>query len=113
MTTTTKTSKSKINQKVRIRLKSYDHRLIDQSTVKIVGTAERSGATVLGPIPLPVKIKRWCVLKAPHVFKRGGEHWELREHKRLIEIVDPPSSTMDALMAIDLPAGVNIEIKLM
>tara|TARA_A100001015_G_C14962917_1_gene701705 strand:+ start:788 stop:1129 length:342 start_codon:yes stop_codon:yes gene_type:complete len=113
VSSTTKTTKSKIKQKVRIRLKSFDHRLLDQSTVRIVGTAERSGAKVVGPIPLPVKLKTWCVLKSPHVNKRGGEHFELRIHKRLIEIIDPPSSTMDALMTIDLPAGVDIEIKLM
>ena len=100
-------------QKIRIRLKSFDHRLLDVATQKIVSTAEKSGAKVLGPIPLPVKKKVWCVLKSPHVNKRGGEHYEIRIHKRLIEIVEPPSTAIDALMAIDLAAGVDIEIKLM
>ena len=104
---------TRVEQKIRIRLKSFDSRAIDRSATKIVETAHNSGAKVIGPIPLPTKKRRWCVLKSPHVNKRGGEHWELREHKRLIEIVDPPASTMDALMSIDLPAGVNIEIKIM
>ncbi len=99
-------------QKIRIRLKAFDHRLIDQSAVKIVDTAERSGARVLGPVPLPTNKKVWCVLKSPHVDKRGGEHYEIRIHKRLIDIVDPPATTVDALMQLDLPAGVDIEIKL-
>jgi small subunit ribosomal protein S10 len=99
-------------QKIRIRLKAYDHAVIDQSAEKIVNTAQKSGARVLGPIPLPTRKKVWCVLKSPHVNKRGGEHYEIRIHKRLIDIVDPPTSTVDALMQLDLPAGVNIEIKL-
>ena len=114
--TTTNKKKSKVTksvqQRIRIRLKSFDYRLLDQSTVKIVNTAEKSGAKVVGPIPLPIKKKVWCVLKSPHVNKRGGEHYEIRIHKRLIEIVDPPSTAVDALMSIDLPAGVDIEIKL-
>ena len=118
---TTATTKKKLKvpsnkkqQKIRIRLKSFDHRLLDQATVKIVNTAEKSGAKVLGPIPLPVQKKVWCVLTSPHVNKKsGGEHYEIRIHKRLIEIVDPPSSAVDALMGIDLPSGVDIEIKLM
>ncbi len=105
-----KSSESK--QKIRIRLKAFDHRVIDQSAERIVNTAQRSGAKVLGPIPLPTQKKIWCVLKSPHVDKRGGEHFEVRIHKRLIDILDPPSSTVDALMKLDLPAGVNIEIKL-
>lgn len=108
----TKNKKVKTEQKIRIRLKAFDHRVIDQSAEKIVGTAQRSGAKVLGPIPLPTQKKIWCVLKSPHVNKRGGEHYEIRIHKRLIDIVDPPASTVDALMQLDLPAGVNIEIKL-
>ena len=114
-TTTKKKSKhitKKSQQKIRIRLKSFDHRSLDTATVKIVGTAEKSGAKVVGPIPLPVKKKVWCVLKSPHVNKRGGEHYEIRIHKRLIEIIDPPSTTIDALMGIDLASGVDIEIKL-
>jgi len=99
-------------QKIRIHLKAFDSRSIDQSSQKIVMTAQKSGAKVLGPVPLPSQKKRWCVLKSPHVNKRGGEHYELLIHKRLIDIVDPPSSTVDALMQLDLPAGVNIEIKL-
>jgi len=99
-------------QKIRIRLKSFDHRVIDQSSIRIVSAAQRSGARVLGPIPLPTKKKVWCVLKSPHVDKRGGEHYELRIHKRLIDILDPPGTTIDALMGLDLPAGVEIEIQL-
>ena len=104
--------KNHTQQRIRIRLKSFDNRSIDKSSEKIVETAQNSGAKVLGPIPLPTSKKRWCILKSPHVNKRGGEHYELRIHKRLIDIIDPPSSTVDALMQIDLPAGVNIEIKL-
>ena len=104
---------SKAQQKIRIRLKSFDHRSLDVATEKIVSTAEKSGAKVIGPIPLPVKKKVWCVLKSPHVNKRGGEHYEIRIHKRLIEIIEPPSTAMDALMSIDLAAGVDIEIKLL
>jgi len=107
-----KNLKKKIGHKIRIRLKAFDHRVIDQSAEKIINTAQRSGAKVVGPIPLPTQKKIWCVLKSPHVDKRGGEHYEIRIHKRVIDIVDPPSSTVDALMQIDLPAGVNIEIKL-
>ncbi len=107
-----KKSKVRSQQKIRIRLKSFDQVLLDQSAQKIVLTAERSGAKVLGPIPLPTQKKVWCVLKSPHIDKRGGEHYEVRIHKRLIDIVDPPSSTVDALMQLDLPSGVNIEIKL-
>ena len=104
--------KSESKQKIRIRLKAFDHRIIDQSAEKIVKTAQRTGAHVLGPIPLPTQKKIWCVLKSPHVDKRGGEHFEIRVHKRLIDILDPPSSTVDALMRLDLPSGVSIEIKL-
>lgn len=103
---------SKSRQKIRIRLKSFDHRSLDLATQKIVTTAEKSGAKVAGPIPLPVKKKVWCVLKSPHVNKRGGEHYEIRIHKRLIEIIDPPSSAMDALMSIDLSAGVDIALEI-
>jgi small subunit ribosomal protein S10 len=101
-----------IGQKVRIKLKAYDYQILDQSSERIVGTAQRSGAKVIGPVPLPVKKNVWCVLKSPHVHKRGGEHFELRTHKRLIDIVNPPASTIDALMQLDLPAGVDVEIKL-
>lgn len=105
-------SKVRSQQKIRIRLKSFDQVLLDQSAQRIVLTAERSGARVLGPVPLPTQKKIWCILKSPHIDKRGGEHYEIRIHKRLIDIVDPPSSTVDALMQLDLPSGVNIEIKL-
>tara|TARA_Y100001970_G_scaffold210402_1_gene256643 strand:+ start:37 stop:390 length:354 start_codon:yes stop_codon:yes gene_type:complete len=104
--------KGSVRQRIRIKLKAYDHRVIDQSAAKIVENAERSGAKVLGPVPLPTKKKVWCVLKSPHVDKRGGEHYEIRIHKRLIDIIDPPSTTIDALMKLDLPSGVDIEIRL-
>ena len=104
-------TKVKGKQKIRIRLKAYDHRLLDQSAQRIVGSAERSGAKVLGPIPLPTAKKVWVVLKSPHVNKRSGEQFEIRTHKRLIDIVDPPQTAIDALMQLDLPAGVDIEIK--
>jgi len=105
-------NKHAIKQKIRIRLKAFDHRLIDQSASRIVHTAQRSGAKVLGPVPLPTRKRVWCVLKSPHVDKRGGEHYEIRIHKRLIDILDPPTTTVDALMGLDLPAGVDIEIRL-
>ena len=108
----TKISKRNVKQTIRIRLKSYDQRLIDRSASRIVETAERSGAKVSGPVPLPVKKKVWCVLKSPHVDKRGGEHYEMRIYSRLIDIFDPPSTTVDALMSLDMPSGVSIEIKL-
>jgi small subunit ribosomal protein S10 len=109
---TTNKEKKRVEQRIRIRLKAFDFRSLDQSAVRIVETAQKSGAKVVGPVPLPTQKKRWCVLKSPHVNKRGGEHYEIRIHKRMIDIVDPPSSTVDALMQLDLPAGVNIEIKL-
>lgn len=105
-------TKAKSHQKIRIRLKAFDSAIIDQSSERIVLAAERSGARVIGPVPLPTQKKIWCVLKSPHVDKRGGEHYEIRIHKRLIDILDPPASTVDALMQLDLPSGVNIEIKL-
>ena len=105
-------SKAKKDQRIRIRLKAFEFRVLDESVKKIVSTAEGSGARVVGPVPLPTQKKVWCVLKSPHVNKRGGEHYEIRIHKRLIDIIDPPTSTVDALMKIDLPSGVNIEIKL-
>ncbi len=104
--------KTRTQQRIRIRLKAFDFRSLDQSAERIVNTAQKSGAKVVGPVPLPTQKKRWCVLKSPHVNKRGGEHYEIRIHKRMIDIIDPPSSTVDALMQLDLPAGVNIEIKL-
>jgi small subunit ribosomal protein S10 len=99
-------------QKIRIRLKSYDHRLLDQSVVEIVDTAKRTGARVVGPIPLPVRINRFTVLRSPHVDKKSREQFEVRTHKRLVDIIDPTSQTVDALMRLDLAAGVDVEIKL-
>ena len=99
-------------QKIRIRLKAYDHRLLDQSVVEIVDTAKRTGARVVGPIPLPVRINRFTVLRSPHVDKKSREQFEVRTHKRLVDIIDPTSQTVDALMRLDLAAGVDVEIKL-
>jgi small subunit ribosomal protein S10 len=99
-------------QKIRIRLKSYDHRLLDQSVVEIVDTAKRTGARVVGPVPLPVRINRFTVLRSPHVDKKSREQFEVRTHKRLVDIIDPTSQTVDALMRLDLAAGVDVEIKL-
>ncbi len=99
-------------QKIRIRLKGYDHRIVDQSAARIIDTAKRAGAAVSGPIPLPTDKEVYCVLRSPHVDKKSREHFEIRTHKRLIDILDPAPQTVDALMQIDLPAGVDIEIKL-
>ena len=99
-------------QKIRIRLKSYDHRLLDQSVSEIVETAKRTGARVVGPIPLPVRINRFTVLRSPHVDKKSREQFEIRTHKRLVDIMQPTSQTVDALMRLDLAAGVDVEIKL-
>ncbi len=101
-----------MTQKIRIRLKGYDHRLLDQSAVEIMDTAKRTGARVSGPIPLPTKINRWTVLRSPHVDKKSREQFEIRTHKRLMDILDPTPQTVDALMKLDLAAGVDVEIKL-
>jgi small subunit ribosomal protein S10 len=101
-----------VNQRIRIRLKGYDHRLLDQSVQEIVETAVRTGARVAGPIPLPTRIKKITVLRSPHVDKKSREQFEIRTHKRLIDIVDPTPQTVDALMKLDLSAGVDVEIKL-
>lgn len=101
-----------MTQKIRIRLKGYDHRLLDQSAVEIMDTARRTGARVSGPIPLPTKINRWTVLRSPHVDKKSREQFEVRTHKRLMDILDPTPQTVDALMKLDLAAGVDVEIKL-
>jgi len=98
-------------QRIRIRLKGYDYRILDQSAGKIVDTAKRVGSLVSGPIPLPTEKERFCVLRSPHVDKKSREHFEIRTHKRLIDILDPNPTTVDALMQLDLPAGVDIEIK--
>ena len=102
---------TKLGQKIRIRLKSYDHEVIDRSAKKIVETAENSGAKVSGPIPLPNKKNVYCVIRGPHVDKDSREHFEIRTHKRLIDIVNPTPKTVDLLMRLSLPAGVDIEIK--
>ena len=100
------------SQKIRIRLRAYDHKLLDQSAQEIVDTAKRTGARVAGPIPLPTKINRTCVLRSPHIDKKSREHFEIRTHKRLLDILDPTQQTVDALMKLDLSAGVDVEIKL-
>ncbi len=99
-------------QKIRIRLKAYDHKLLDQSAVEIVETAKRTGAKVVGPIPLPTIINKFCVLRSPHVDKKSREQFEMRTHKRLLDILEPTQQTVDALMRLDLSAGVDVEIKL-
>ena len=99
-------------QRIRIKLKSYDHRILDQSAVQIVEAAERTGAAVIGPVPLPTHIRKFCVIRSPHVDKDSREQFEIRTHKRLIDIVDPTSKTIDALTTLNLPAGVDLEIKL-
>ena len=100
------------NQRIRIRLKAFDHRLIDQSAREIVETAKRTGAQVRGPIPLPTKKERFTVLVSPHVNKDARDQYELRTHKRLMDIVEPTDKTVDALMKLELPAGVDVQIKL-
>jgi len=100
------------NQKIRIRLKAFDYRLIDQSAAEIVDTAKRTGAVVKGPIPLTTRIERFDLLRSPHVNKTSRDQMEIRTHLRLMDIVDPTEKTVDALMKLDLPAGVDVEIKL-
>jgi len=100
------------NQKIRIRLKAFDHRLIDQSTAEIVETAKRTGAQVRGPIPLPTNRERYTILISPHVNKDARDQYEIRTHKRLIDIVEPTDKTVDALMRLDLAAGVDVQISL-
>ena len=100
------------NQRIRIRLKAYDHRILDQSAKEIVNTAQRTGARVSGPIPLPTKISRFTVLRSPHIDKKSREQFEIRTHLRLMDILDAQPQTVDALMRLDLPAGVDVEIKL-
>ncbi|GAA6205161.1 30S ribosomal protein S10 [Thalassotalea sp. SU-HH00458] len=100
------------NQRIRIRLKAFDHRLIDQSTAEIVDTAKRTGAQVRGPIPLPTRKERFTILTSPHVNKDARDQYEIRTHKRLIDIVEPTEKTVDALMRLDLAAGVDVQISL-
>jgi small subunit ribosomal protein S10 len=103
---------SMARQKIRIRLKAYDHRLLDQSAAQIVETAERSGARVIGPVPLPTRIEKFTVMRSSFIDKDSRDQWEIRTHKRLIDVVDPDAKTIDSLMKLNLPAGVDIEIKL-
>ena len=100
------------SQNIRIRLKAFDHRVLDQSTGEIVNTAKRTGARVRGPIPLPTRIERFTVMRGPHVDKKSRDQLEIRTHKRVLDIVDPTPQTVDALMKLDLAAGVDVEIKL-
>ena len=101
-----------MSKKIRIRLKAFDHRVLDPSAAQIAETAARSGAKVAGPIPLPTEINKFCILTSPHVNKDAREHYEMRTHKRLIDILDPTQKTMEALMQLNLPSGVDIQIKL-
>jgi small subunit ribosomal protein S10 len=101
-----------VNQKIRIKLKAYDHRLLDQSVKEIVDTAQRTGARIAGPIPLPTRISKFTILRSPHVDKKSREQFEIRTHKRLIDIYDPTPDTVDALMKLELASGVDVEIKL-
>ena len=98
-------------QNIRIRLKAFDHRVLDASTKEIVSTAKRTGARVRGPIPLPTRIERYTVLRSPHIDRKSREQFEIRTHKRLIDILDPTPKTVDALMRIDLPASVDVNIQ--
>src|ERR1700748_1712920 len=100
------------NQNLRIRLRAYDHRVLDQSTAEIVNTAKRTGARVRGPVPLPTRIQAFTVLRSAHIDKKSMEAFEMRPHKRVLDIVDPTPQTVDALMKLDLAAGVDVEIKI-
>ena len=106
------TTKSIDEQKVRIRLKAFDHRSIDSSALQIVDTAKRTGALVRGPIPLPTRIERYTLLRSPNADKKSRDQFEIRTHKRIMDIVEPTDKTIDALMKLDLPSGVDVEIKL-
>ena len=106
------TAKSGTTEKLRIVLRAFDHRLLDQSATQIVEAAERTGVSVAGPVPLPTRIKRFCVIRSPHIDKDSREHFELRTHKRLVDILDPNPKTVDALTRLQMPAGVDISIKL-
>ena len=107
-----KASVEMLKQKIRIRLKAFDYKLIDQSAAEIVDTAKRTGAVVKGPVPLPTRMRRFDILRSPHVNKTSRDQFEIRTHQRLMDIVDPTDKTVDALMKLDLPAGVDVEIKL-
>lgn len=101
-----------MDQKIRIKLRAYDHKLLDHSVKEIVETAKRTGARIAGPIPLPTKISRFTILRSPHVDKKSREQFEIRTHKRIIDIYDPTPDTIDSLMKLELAAGVDVEIKL-
>lgn len=101
-----------MNTKIRIRLRAYDHKLLDQAALDIVDTAKKAGAKIVGPIPLPTRINKFCVLRSPHINKKSREQFEIRTHKRLIDIIEPNQQTVDALMKLDLSPGVDVEIKL-
>lgn len=101
-----------LKTKIRIRLKAYDHKLLDQSSVDIVDTARKTGAKIVGPVPLPTKINKFTVLRSPHVNKKSREQFEIRTHKRMMDILEPTQQTVDALMKLDLSPGVDVEIKL-
>lgn len=105
-------TKTPAKQKIRIKLKAYDHRIIDKSARMIIEVAERTGASVAGPVPLPTEINKVTVLRSPHVHKDSREQFEMRTHKRLLDVVDPTNKTIDSLMSLDMPAGVDIEIKM-
>jgi small subunit ribosomal protein S10 len=107
-----KTTTPRQKQKIRIKIQSYDHRVLDQSVAEIVKTAKRTGALIAGPIPLPTKIERHCVNRSPHVDKKSMDQFEARTHKRLIDIVNPTAKTVDELKRINLPAGVDISLKI-
>ena len=100
------------SQNIRIRLKAFDHRILDQSTSEIVNTARRTGAKIRGPIPMPTSLNRFTVLRGPHVDKKSREQFEMRTHKRVLDIIEPTPQTVDALMKLDLASGVDVEIKL-
>jgi small subunit ribosomal protein S10 len=100
-----------MSQAIRIRLKAYDHKLLDQSTNEIIETVRRTGATTAGPVPLPTRINKYTVLRGPHVDKKSREQFEIRTHKRILDIIEPTQATLDALMKLDLSAGVDVDIK--
>ena len=107
-----RTRRRMANQRIRIRLKAYDHRVLDQSAKRIVETAEQTGAAVVGPVPLPTKIEKFTVMRSTFIDKDSREQFEIRTHKRLIDVLEPTSKTIDTLMRLNMPAGVDIEIKL-
>jgi small subunit ribosomal protein S10 len=112
MVASTRPKSTQATQKIRIRLKAYDHKILDQSAAQIVETAENTGARVAGPVPLPTRIEKYCVIRSPFIDKDSQEQFEIRTHKRLIDVLEPSQKTISALMRLNLPAGVDIEIKL-